>query len=511
MAKSKSFKSLTDLKDLDLFALKDGEMRPQEKGPSHINREHLSSTQIPTYNKAPSNTHINNSGTPEQEESYLKRKEWITKREYEVSLAESNLSLQKKNVESKENELNSRLANFEKEKTAHQDRLNKLETLENFEKKLLDQKIKLETRALSIDKKMASITTKEKNIEQILKAAKKNENKLIKENMEVKVARANLEKKYIKLSSDFERISMINVSLQKDLKATKQILVQSEKQIELLEENNVGRPEEYKIKLDDWDLVTFITANGASASSLGYSNKKIAICGDGPWLKKDFEYLIKSKGFIPVSAGNPNAEVAIVGRDFNAEEVESQLIAREQRKIHFYSQELLIASIAAKQNPLDKPSKFLELLDQFSVDHPGLKFLMENFEFPWPMPNISDSVTLIFTSDGLVDQSPLVSVGYRVGIERGLLDSQRRNILSNAFNGDYDHQKNWHVHSDEYMARWGTPKSRKRLFQMSHHIHALITSRRGNPSMKYAVQDWKKDLSWLKKFYKPYMGFKWPY
>ena len=202
--------------------------------------------------------------------------------------------------------------------------------------------------------------------------------------------------------------------------------------------------------------------------------------------------------------------MAVVGRDFNEEEVEGQLIVRQHKKIHFYSQELLISSIATRQNPLNNPELYEDLLNEFSEDHPGLLFLMDNFEFPWPLANISDSVALVFTADGHVDQSPLVSVGYRVGIERGLDRDARRNILSNSFSGSYDHLKRWYVDSDEYMARWGKPNSRTRLFQMSHHIHALIISRRGNPSMKYAVLDWKEDLNWLKKFYKPYMGFKWP-
>ena len=510
MGKSKSFKSLSDLKAIDLFATKDNRSQPPDRLQPHSNKDHFDSGQSATDNKTDLNKQSGSFGTPEQEESYLKRKEWITKREYEVSLAESNLLLRKKNLELKEIELDTRLEKFEEEKIAYQTRLEKLSNLENFENTLNNQKGKLEEKTLSINRRIDSLANKEKDLEQKISYAKKYENKITKENMGLKVAKANLEKKFTKLTLDFEKISTLNRTLENNLKTANKTLVELQTKINLLEADSASDFDEYRIKLDDWDFVTFITNNGASAQSLGYTNKKIAICGDGPWRKKDFESLLRKKGFTPVEPCNPHAEVAIVGRDFNEEDVEGQLIAREQNKIHFYSQELMIATIAAKQNPLDKPDKYLDLLEQFSVDHPGLKFLMENFEFPWPMSNISDSVTLTFLTDGLVDQSPLVSVGYRVGIERGLLDNQRRDILSNAFNGAYDHQKNWHVHSEEYMARWGAPNSRKRLFQMSHHIHALVISRRGNPSMKYAVQDWKKDLSWLKKFYKPYMGFKWP-
>jgi hypothetical protein len=253
-----------------------------------------------------------------------------------------------------------------------------------------------------------------------------------------------------------------------------------------------------------------LVSAGVTAAELGYTNKKIMLCGDSPWDNTDFIRLLKSKGFAPVTSFNADAEVAVVGRDFDPEVVEGQLVAREGKKIHFYSQELLIATIASGINPLDNPRLFKNLLKEFAIDHPGLQFLQDSFEFPWPLPNISDSVTLDSQFDGSVDESPLVGVGYRVGKARGLDQATRRSILQSSFYGEYDDTEEWNVESDEYMKWWGRPKSRRRLHKISHHIHALIIARRSLSSMKRAVEEWQEDLRWLKKFYKPYMSFKWP-
>jgi hypothetical protein len=94
-----------------------------------------------------------------------------------------------------------------------------------------------------------------------------------------------------------------------------------------------------KVKFDIWDVVEFITKNGANAADLGYENKKILLCGDAPWFKKDFIGLLKKKGFAPVSSISSDVEIAVVGRDFDPEEVEGQLVLRQGEKIHFVKEE----------------------------------------------------------------------------------------------------------------------------------------------------------------------------
>ncbi|MDH6241169.1 hypothetical protein M2125_000976 [Polynucleobacter sphagniphilus] len=513
MKKSKSFKSLSDLKDVDLFRSSEkvvgSDVKNSAKTSTEVIASHPLTTKPITIEKEPvfQDTIL---GTVEQEDSYQQRVRWISRREEEVSVGESSLILSKRALEAEKNELTKAREKLAAEFRTHERQLEKLNQLDAIAAELNAKRANLHAKEVSLTTKSVLLESKERDIKKELTLSKKAEQHAIKENISLSMALERQGKKLKEVLLESQKTIKI-IELQKqDVKEAKKEISQLQKQINLLEQKAQEVSGGVKIKLDNWDFVEFLIKNGSTAAQLGYAGKKIAICGDGPWVRKDFETILKLKGFIPVDAPNNQAEIAIIGRDFDEQEVEGQLIARQHKQIHFYSQELLISSIAAKQNPLNSPESYEDLLNEFSQDHPGLLFLMENFEFPWPLANISDSVALVFASDGLVDQSPLVSVGYRVGVERGLDQDSRRNILSNSFAGTYDHLKRWYVDSDEYMARWGKPNSRRRLFQMSHHIHALILNRRSNPSMKYAVQDWKDDLVWLKKFYKPYMSFKWP-
>ena len=513
MKKSKSFKSLGDLKDIDLFRSDDkaitSDLSKETELHNEVTPSRVISTELTAIQQKPA-IQEPSLGTVDQEDSYQQRLRWITRREDEVSVAESALIISKRAIDSAKAELMKSREKLVAEIRIHERRLEKLDQLETIEAELNVKRANLQVKTLLLATKSGLIEAKERDIKKELTLSKKNEQRAIKDNISLSMAIERQNKKLKESLLESQSALKVNELKKQELKEAKKQVSHFQKQILYLEQELQEASGGFKIKLDSWDFIEFLVKNGSSALQLGYSGKKIAICGDGPLLKKDFEKLLKSKGFLPVDPLNTQAEIAVVGRDFDEQEVEGQLIARQHKKIHFYSQELLIASIAAKQNPLNNPNLYKDLLNEFSQDHPGLLFLMENFDFPWPLANISDSVALVFNSDGLVEQSPLVSVGYRVGVERGLDQDARRSILSNSFYGLYDHLKRWYVDSDEYMARWGKPNSRTRLFMMSNHIHNLIINRRSNPSMRHAVQDWKDDLNWLKKFYKPYMGFKWP-
>lgn len=516
MAKSKSFKSLAELKDIELFQPDKIKLQSQDASievtPKIVNQIHQPEAKAAPWAFPPTKIEkrVQAQGTADQEQSYQERVKWIARRETEVSNDEAQLTLLQKTLVADRKSLIDLKDFLENEKLQYKKQLEKLSKLEDIEFQVAEKQKTLNHQEHLLEQKKNNIKTQEKKMALEVSEAKKREKKAIKEAHSLSLGIKSQGNTLKDLTLKLGKSATVNKALDEQVKDLKKQLLQSSKKIESLEFDSKDLPTEYKVKLDNWDLIEFLVKNGSTALQLGYAGKKIAICGDGPWLKKDFDALLKTKGFTPISTPNSSVDIAIVGRDFNEEELEGQLIAREGNRIHFYSQELLIASIAAKQNPLNNPEFYRDLLAEFAVDHPGLRFLMDNFDFPWPLPNISDSAELVFYSDGLVEQSPLVSMGYHVGIERGLEEGARRKILTNSFSGAYDHLKRWYVDSDEYMARWGKPNSRRRLFQMSHHIHALILNRRSNPSMKYAVQDWKDDLIWLKRFYKPYMSFKWP-
>lgn len=525
MSKSKSFKSLGDLKDFNLFKV-DKNDPPNSPVASDSKLQSKSLGEVkptpPVITASPKAVNNYLQGTKDQETSYQSRLDWLNKRAEELSLSEINFAAKQKEFQEESQQLmaiqaliesdkqkelqdeRQRLiamqALIESEKAEHKVRLSKLEQLDELELDISRREVDLVHLTLALDKKSYTLSILEEKLNKELRAIQSQLKKALSDTAKAEIKSESLEKKIIELKNHLAA----------------EVASKNKSQIELRGANStINTLEEklssyVKVKFDIWDVVEFITKDGASANELGYSNSKISMCGDGPWHKKDFVNLLKKKGFTPTSTISPDVEMVVVGRYFDKEELEEQLILREGKKIHFFSQELLIASIAASKNPFNNPRTFKSLLNEFAEDHPGLLFLKNSFKFPWPLPNISDSVILEFHSDGLVDQSPLVSVGYRVGRERGLDQATRREILKDSFYGAFDDSKEWYVHSDEYMERWDRPNSRARLFQMSHHIHALILSRRSVPSMMRAVEEWSDDLKWLKRFYKPYMNFKWP-
>lgn len=525
MSKSKSFKSLSDLKDINLFGIdnslavnksKSENLRSQAKSSLDVQ----SSSSVAPVNKVLAND--SSQGTKDQEASYQSRLNWLNKRAEELSLSEVTFATKQREFEEEKQQFISKQtlievekqrelqeerqrliamqALFESEKAVHKVKLSKLDHLGELEADISRREAALVNLTLALDKKSETLMVRE---EDLIKEQRELSGKLKKALIEAAKAKSKSESLEIKIA-DLKKQFTAEVTSKNNIK------------IELREANSIINTLEeklssyVKVKFDIWDVVEFITKNGANATDLGYKNKKILLCGDAPWFKKDFIGLLKKKGFTPVSSISSDVEVAVIGRDFDREEVEGQLVLRQGKKIHFYSQELLIATIAAGINPFDNPRSFKSLFKEFAEDHPGLQFLKNNFKFPWPLPNISDSVILFFDTEGLVDQSPLVSVGYRVGRERGLNEPMRREILKDSFYGAYDDTDEWYVHSEDYMKRWDRPKSRGRLFQMAYHIHSLIINRRTVSSNKQAVQEWEDDLRWLKRFYKPYMGFKWP-
>lgn len=512
MTKSKSFKKLSDLKDLDLFK---AELDPSKQNDlqnlapkAKIQVEQSQSTAatrgITQVNPAPIY------GTQDQEASYQVRLDWLNKRERDLSLLESEFSRIKKSLDDEKQQLIVQRQLIADEQKAHENRLSKLNEIDDLEKKVSIKADFLNDLNAALDKKAHALLAQEKKVKNDLSTANTQIKKALSEAASASLKIESRDKKIDALKRDLLAEASQKNNAEAKLAQSRKELAASSKIIRKLENQIAEFDAPHNIKLDIWDFVEFITTNGATAVELGYKNKKIAICGDSPWDNKDFIKFLKTKGFTPVTTFNSDAEVAVVGRDFDSEVVEGQLVAREGKKIHFYSQELLIATIASGINPLDNPRPYKDLLQEFSKDHPGLLFLQDGFEFPWPLPNISDIPPLVYLGDSSAEISPLRSVGYTVGKVRGLDIATRRKILQNAFYGAYDDTEEWYVESDEYMKRWGRPRSRTRLFQMSNHIRNLIITRRGIPSMSQAAEEWEDDLRWLKKFYKPHMSFKWP-
>jgi hypothetical protein len=172
------------------------------------------------------------------------------------------------------------------------------------------------------------------------------------------------------------------------------------------------------------------------------------------------------------------------------------------------SQELFVAGIISTHDPFSLPR---DILMKFANGHPALEFLMKQ-GFEWPeilIEDLNHSPAYLRGPSGSyerVEMSPIYSMGYVVGVTNGIPFKKRTKILESALDGDIP----W-VGDEEYMKEWGKPSSRRRLWRTVHHLAWLIRSRKSNPSMRYAVRDWKEDLDWLgENFGDRGLGFSWP-
>ncbi len=232
----------------------------------------------------------------------------------------------------------------------------------------------------------------------------------------------------------------------------------------------------------------------------------IITIGSGPFLEGDFDDYLKCLDITPVSGGS---HWIIVGRDGWDEGKLIELIEdNDLDEVVVLSQELFVAGIISTHNPFSLPE---DILMKFADGHPALEFLMRQ-GFEWPEILIEDldhSPTHLRGPSGSyerVEMSPIYSMGYVVGITNGIPFKKRTKILEEALDDDIP----W-VGDDEYMEEWGKPRSRRRLWRTVHHLAWLIRSRKSNPTMSYAVRDWKNDLDWLGENYGDRaLGFSWP-
>lgn len=96
--------------------------------------------------------------------------------------------------------------------------------------------------------------------------------------------------------------------------------------------------------------------------------------------------------------------------------------------------------------------------------------------------------------EGMEKESPLKRLGYQVGKSSPLLPRERREILRAAvtehFPNDYPR---------EYIERWGTPLTKKRVRQIAYHLDYLIERDGRRFSHRHAVADRKADREWLEQ------------
>ena len=266
-----------------------------------------------------------------------------------------------------------------------------------------------------------------------------------------------------------------------------------------------------ELVIRSFETVRWLVESGVENHGLVFP-KKICTHGSGPWGTAELDGLLQDIGFQLFNCSDhedtSDVSIIVVGSDdWDGDAIEAQINNREGRSVEVFPQELFVAALACGRDPFDligddDDPEIPEFIEDFGRDHPVIEFL-RSLQFPWPSNGFADAGPRISTEWEGVEESPLYRAGYTVAENEGLLPSERRSVLSGAFNGELI----W-VYSDDYMNSWGTPLTRKRLRRIAYHI-AMLTRRHGHHTK--AITRWKSDLAWLKeKHYRPMMRFQWP-
>ena len=233
--------------------------------------------------------------------------------------------------------------------------------------------------------------------------------------------------------------------------------------------------------------------------------KEVATTGSDPFQGDFIDKLLRREDHSVYTCGDEDAGVLIVGRDgWTADELQEQIDAREGNTLRIYSQEMAAIALLTGHDPFDAGE---EVLSEMGKGHPALEHLMEN-PFKWPSIGESDGGNVYIDGDLWRKQSPLTAMGYHVGVTSALSDGERRKLLRNIFKGRLVFPDDF----SEYEKReWGQSGTSARLQKVASHIVGNISRHATRLGYDVAVNEWKGDLSWLRKtFFKTSFRFRWP-
>jgi len=218
MSKSKSFKSLSDLKDINLFGIDNGQPvnKPNSenlKSQAKSSLDVQSPSSVLPANKVLANDSLQ--GTKDQEASYQSRLDWLNKRAEELSLSEVTFAAKQrefqeerqqffskqtlievekqKELQEERQRLIAMQAFIESEKTVHKVRLSKLDQLDELESDISKREAALVNLTLALDKKSYTLSILEEELNKELQAIKNQLRKSLSEVFKVKYKNESLE------------------------------------------------------------------------------------------------------------------------------------------------------------------------------------------------------------------------------------------------------------------------------------------------------------------------------
>ena len=249
-------------------------------------------------------------------------------------------------------------------------------------------------------------------------------------------------------------------------------------------------------------LATSVDTIGAECGAARSRNGAVGLVGHGPFDTDEFKAFLVSRG-TPCRDVTRETEVVIPGREgWKESEIDELIDSRMEKHLRFYSQEMFVAYLANRVDPLKAPR---DVPEAFKAGHPGLEFVSQGWR-GWVDTTVSKAWRISVDDSTPYevenDETPWVTMGYRVGKSRGKPTSVRRTILREFF------EQTEEVKEEDVTVNWGMPSSGQRLRIMADHLAYLIDDRQRYPE---AVDDWRADLDWMRgQFYHGHYDFEWP-
>ena len=152
--------------------------------------------------------------------------------------------------------------------------------------------------------------------------------------------------------------------------------------------------------------------------------------GDGPWDMEELKSLLKKCGLKPIGCGSRGAhknEIVVVSRKADVNLIEEYINKREGDNVKLFPQELFVAALACGSDPFDlitdgdnDVAEVPEFLNAFGHGHPVIEYL-KSLQFPWPTFFYEGGEPSTIPA---VDDSPLIQLGYHVGVTKGVCNTR---------------------------------------------------------------------------------------
>jgi hypothetical protein len=261
------------------------------------------------------------------------------------------------------------------------------------------------------------------------------------------------------------------------------------------------------------DLLRDLMARHATtlAAEIGSS---LVTCGTGPWDAKVLDSVARDVGFdlYFLDEAAHQMPVFLVGREgVDIDLLRTQLDLRYAAGEPFwlFSQELFVLSTLCGHDLLQgAEAPVVHLVPEFAEDHPVLREFLSGDEWRWPIWESAD----LGDEDQLFDidagNSPLSNYGYHVGVGAEPA-AVRRQLLESFWAAPKLDPWFLEHHDAEYLRRWGSARSGRRLTRMVRHILWLHATQGQDTRKAKAAQDWKADLRWMKANLAPRLGSRW--